>query len=215
MRIEQPLDPSQGQAAAQQYRVVSPAAVTVRRVYGIGQATVGEEAPKVADSPPDDGVTLDLSPEGREAARRAAQQEGADKRARAKQAEQPAAGGGSVEEWREQEQRLRELAERDRAVRSHEQAVRAMAGSQAVRSATYSYQVGPDGRLYVVDGELSFDTSEVPGDPEATLRKAEQLQRATAGTGQASPEDRAAAALAAAMAAKARQQLVQEQKNQG
>lgn len=213
MRIEQPLDPSQGQAAAQQYRLVSPPAVTVRRVYAIGQAP-GEDTPKVADAPPDDGVTLDLSPEGREAARRAAQQEGADKRAR-EEGGDPAEPSRAPEEWREQERRLLELAERDRAVRSHEQTVRAMAGGQAVRSATYSYQVGPDGRLYVVEGELSFDTSEVPGDPEATLRKAEQLQRATMGTGEASPEDRAAAALAAAMAAKARQRLFTEQKNQG
>ena len=94
-------------------------------------------------------------------------------------------------------------------VRAHEQAVRAAAGGLSAGT-RYSYQVGPDGRLYVVEGDVQCDMSEIPGDPEATLHKAEQLQRAASASGDTSPQDRLVAAEAAMMASRARQALRQQ-----
>ena len=203
MRIEA-IDPFPDHAAIQ--RVLSPPITPVRRVPAVGQAAGGEEPTKPAAGPPDSAVTLDLSPEGREAARRAMEDGGGKED---KERGEPGEGGRRevADEERALERRVQELAERDRKVRTHEQAVRAIAGTCGVRGTTYSYQVGPDGRLYVVDGQVSLDTSEVPGDPEATLRKAEQLQQAALSGGEASPQERAAAAVAAALAAQARQKL--------
>lgn len=206
MRIDQPLDPSQGHVAVQSRIPLPPPPVTVRRVLGIAQTAVGEETPKVAASPPDNSVTLDLSPEGREAARQAAL-EGLRKKASGQEDTPEKADDTPDAEEQAKAREVEELAERDREVRAHEQTLRAMAGTRVVRGATYAYEVGPDGRLYVVAGEVSFDTTEVPGDPEATLRKAEHLQKAALASADPSPQDRAAAAVAAAMAARARRKL--------
>ena len=37
---------------------------------------------------------------------------------------------------------------------------------------------GPDGKFYAVAGEVSIDTSAVPGNPRATIRKMQQVKRA-------------------------------------
>jgi hypothetical protein len=80
-----------------------------------------------------------------------------------------------------------------------------------VRSgASFSYQRGPDGRFYAVGGEVSIDTSPVPGDPQATASKAEQIQRAALAPAQPSGQDRAVAAQAARMAMEARLQQALE-----
>lgn len=217
MRIEQPLDASLGQAVPQHW-VTTPAPVTTRRVQAIAPTGTEEQTLNLAQTPPDDGVELDLSPEGREAARKAAlsalQDQLTGKNAKAEnpaadnQEDGAAATAAEPDAAKAEDQkRLQELAEQDRSVRAHEQVVRAMAGSRIVKGTSYSYKVGPDGKLYVVDAEISFDTAEVPGDPRATLRKAEQLERAVLAAGEASPQDRAAAAAAAALASAARQQL--------
>ena len=65
-----------------------------------------------------------------------------------------------------------QLKARDQEVRVHEAAHLAAAGGFAQGGASYSYQTGPDGRRYAVGGEVSINTSAVPGDPEATIRKA-------------------------------------------
>jgi hypothetical protein len=102
------------------------------------------------------------------------------------------------------------LRRKDREARAREQALRAAAGNLSTGRSNYSYQVGPDGRLYVVESQVQLDTSEVPGDPEATLRKAEQLQRVALAAGDASPEDRAVAAVASMMAARAKREISQD-----
>lgn len=103
-------------------------------------------------------------------------------------------------------QMVRELAARDREVRAHEAAHAAAGGSHA-GSPTFSYQQGPDGRSYAVGGEVSIDTSEVAGDPQATLEKAETIRSAALAPAQPSSADRAIAAKATTMAAKARSEL--------
>lgn len=104
----------------------------------------------------------------------------------------------------------RDLAERDREVRAHEQA-HASIGGQYASAPSYTYERGPDGRMYAVAGEVKIDTSPVPNDPEATLEKAEVIQRAALSVAEPSSADRAVAADARAMAAEARTQILQSE----
>lgn len=108
------------------------------------------------------------------------------------------------QEQREAEQKvIEQLSARDREVRAHEQA-HAAVGGQYAGSPTYTYQRGPDGVSYAVGGEVSIDTSPIPNDPEATLRKAEQIARAASAPAEPSGQDRSVAAQAAKMAQEAR-----------
>jgi hypothetical protein len=91
------------------------------------------------------------------------------------------------------------LAETDRHVRSHEQAHLAAAGPYARGGASYQYQTGPDGRQYAVGGEVSIDTSPIPGDPAATAQKARVIQAAANAPADPSTQDRQVAASAARM----------------
>lgn len=107
---------------------------------------------------------------------------------------------------------VRELAARDREVRQHEMAHQ-MAGGQYTGGATYTFERGPDGVMYAVGGEVSIDTSPVPGDPEATLQKAQTIERAAMAPADPSPQDLRVAASARAMAAEARAELLREQQD--
>ncbi|MGD2116889.1 MAG: putative metalloprotease CJM1_0395 family protein [Chromatiales bacterium] len=112
---------------------------------------------------------------------------------------------------KEEQAVINELKRRDAEVRAHEQAHLAAAGQYAKGAASYVFQKGPDGRNYAVGGEVRIDTSSVPGDPEATLRKAEQIKRAAFAPATPSGQDRAVAAQAASMAVKARIELSRQQ----
>lgn len=103
----------------------------------------------------------------------------------------------------------RELAQRDREVRTHER-THASVGGQYTTAPSYTYERGPDGRMYAVEGEVRIDTSPVPNDPQATLEKAEIIQRAALSVSEPSSADRAAASQARAMAAEARAEMVQQ-----
>lgn len=115
---------------------------------------------------------------------------------------------------REQEEAEREviheLAARDREVRAHEQA-HAAVGGQHAGSPVYQYQRGPDGVSYAVAGEVAISTSPVPGDPEATIRKAQQIARAAMAPADPSPQDRRVAAEASRLEAQARVELQQRE----
>ncbi|WP_339650222.1 putative metalloprotease CJM1_0395 family protein [Halopseudomonas pelagia] len=104
---------------------------------------------------------------------------------------------------------IRELASRDREVRTHEQAHKAV-GGQYAGAVSYSYERGPDGRLYAVGGSVAIDTAPVPGDPAATLQKLQQVQRAALAPAQPSAQDIAVAAQAAQAMAQARAELATE-----
>lgn len=105
---------------------------------------------------------------------------------------------------------IQELAARDREVRAHEQAHAAAAG-QYGSSPSYEYVRGPDGVSYAVGGSVDIDTSPIPGDPEASLRKAEQLQRAASAPAEPSGQDRQVAAQVAQMAQQARAELREQE----
>ena len=120
--------------------------------------------------------------------------------------ERRANGGRTEEELDAEREQIQELAARDREVRAHEQAHAAAAG-QYGSSPTYSFVRGPDGVSYAVGGSVDVDTSPIPGDPEATLRKAQQLRRAANAPAEPSAQDGRVAAQAAQMEMEARAEL--------
>jgi hypothetical protein len=119
------------------------------------------------------------------------------------------AAAGTTETAAEVSPELQELKRRDREVRTHEQAHKAAGGAHA-GSIHLEYTVGPDGKRYASSGEVSIDVSEVPGDPEATLRKMEVVQRAANAPAEPSGADRQVAAQAASTASRARAELATE-----
>jgi hypothetical protein len=106
---------------------------------------------------------------------------------------------------------IAQLTVTDRHVRSHEQAHLAAAGPYATGGPTYTYQQGPDGKLYAVGGEVSLDDSPVSGDPGATVEKEKTVIAAANAPADPSSQDRAVAAAAAMMEETAEQQLRQQQ----
>lgn len=110
---------------------------------------------------------------------------------------------------------IRALAQRDREVKAHEQAHQSVGGAYA-GSASYTYTTGPNGVRYAVSGEVPIDLSRVPNDPEATLQKANTVERAALAPAEPSAQDRQVAAQAVQLALEARseiQQLIQEARN--
>jgi len=97
---------------------------------------------------------------------------------------------------------LQRLKARDAEVRAHENAHRA-AGAGLVRGGGYTYQAGPDGRRYAIGGDVQIDVSTVPGDPQATAIKMEQVIRAALAPAEPSTQDRQVAAQAAQLRAEA------------
>lgn len=112
------------------------------------------------------------------------------------------------QEQRQRQLEITDLVQRDREVRTHEQA-HAAVGGQHAGSPTYSFKRGPDGQRYAVSGEVGIDTSPVPNDPEATLRKMEIVLRAALAPIEPSAQDLRVAALAQAQAAQARVELAE------
>lgn len=121
---------------------------------------------------------------------------------------------GSRELTPEEEQTLAELKRTDREVRRHEQAHKAAAGPYAQGGPVYRYMTGPDGRQYAVGGEVRLDTSEVKGNPEATIRKAQTIRRAALAPRDPSSKDRRVAAEARQMETEARRELAKQKRNE-
>jgi hypothetical protein len=113
-----------------------------------------------------------------------------------------------AEVLRQEQQEITELASRDREVRAHEQAHASVGGAYA-GAPTYTFKRGPDGKSYAVAGEVGIDTSPIPNDPEATLRKMELVQRAALAPAEPSAQDLRVAAEAATQATQARAELAQ------
>lgn len=104
------------------------------------------------------------------------------------------------------QQQIEQLAERDREVRAHEQA-HAAVGGQYAGSPVYDYTRGPNGRNYASSGHVKIDVSAIPGDPEATLQKAQTVRRAALAPAEPSSADRSVAAKASQMAVEARSEI--------
>jgi len=118
----------------------------------------------------------------------------------------PARGAATSGLSKEEQRVLDQLEARDREVRIHEAAHMAAGGSLVRGSASYSYQRGPDGKLYAIGGEVSLDVSE-GRTPEETLAKADKIRAAALAPAQPSGQDMHVAAAAARMAAEAQAEL--------
>ncbi|MCW9050778.1 MAG: putative metalloprotease CJM1_0395 family protein [Motiliproteus sp.] len=110
-------------------------------------------------------------------------------------------------EQRQEREQISELSAIDRDVRAHE-AAHAAAGGSIAGSPSFSYTRSPDGRLYATGGEVSIDTSPVPGDPQATIDKAETIIRAANAPADPSPQDLRVAASAQALLVDAQAELL-------
>lgn len=110
-------------------------------------------------------------------------------------------------------QEVQALKARDQEVRRHEQA-HASAGGVYAGAPQYDFTTGPDGGRYAIGGEVSIDTAPVPGDPQATLEKAQTVRRAALAPAEPSEQDRRVAAEASQMAAQARVELLQLQRSE-
>lgn len=106
-----------------------------------------------------------------------------------------------------------ELQARDREVRAHEQAHKS-AGGQYAGAISYSYQRGPDGRRYAVGGSVPIDVSPVAGDPQATIRKMQQVRRAALAPAEPSSADRQVAQQASRTESEARRAMAQSRQEQ-
>lgn len=121
-----------------------------------------------------------------------------------------APGSTASEELTEQErQEVRKLEMRDREVRIHEQAHKAVGGGLA-GPVDLSLEHGPDGKSYAVNGSVSIDVSSVKGDPEATLVKMRRVQAAAMAPVNPSGADQQIAARAAARLAEALQDVARK-----
>ena len=110
----------------------------------------------------------------------------------------------------EEEEEVADLKQRDAEVRRHEQAHAAI-GGQYASAPRYQYETGPDGVQYAVDGEVSIAASPIPGDPEATIEKAQQVRRAALAPESPSAQDQQVAALAQQQINQARAELARQE----
>ncbi|SLM30741.1 conserved hypothetical protein [Desulfamplus magnetovallimortis] len=106
---------------------------------------------------------------------------------------------------------LEELKNADTEVRAHEMAHIAAGGQYVTSGAKLEYRKGPDGNNYAVAGEVSIDSSPIPGDPKATAEKMRQIQQAALAPASPSSQDRKVASRASALAAKALSELMIQQ----
>lgn len=104
---------------------------------------------------------------------------------------------------------LLELRATDASVKAHEASHLAAAGGLARSGASFKYTRGPDGNQYAVAGEVSIDSSE-GSTPRETIQKARRIRAAALAPANPSPQDRAVAANASAMATRATAELAKE-----
>ncbi|MDH5357237.1 MAG: putative metalloprotease CJM1_0395 family protein [Gammaproteobacteria bacterium] len=112
------------------------------------------------------------------------------------------------------QQQIQKLKARDQVVRAHEAAHLAAGAGVVSGGANFTFQRGPNGVQYAIGGEVSIDTSEIAGNPEATLRKAEQIRAAALAPAQPSSQDIKVAAKASQMAIEARAEIAQQRRSE-
>jgi hypothetical protein len=115
----------------------------------------------------------------------------------------------SEKQYNEQ-RHLQQLKSIDRAVRAHELAHQSVGGRYVTSGARFQYERGSDGRNYAIAGEVSIDTSEIPGNPQATLAKAKVILRAALAPVDPSAQDRQVAAIATSMIQQALASVAQD-----
>jgi hypothetical protein len=110
-----------------------------------------------------------------------------------------------------QQRMVNDLASRDSEVRAHEAAHQA-AGGGMTGAASFTYQQGPDGKMYAIGGEVSINMKS-GSSPEETIANARQIAAAAMAAGSPSPQDFAVASSARVMEMKAQQQLTKKEQD--
>lgn len=103
---------------------------------------------------------------------------------------------------------VQDLQSRDTEVRAHEAAHQG-AGGGMTGGASYTYQQGPDGRMYAIGGEVSISIQS-GSTPQEAVRNAQQAIAAAMAPSDPSGQDFAVASSAMVMLMKAQQQLAKE-----
>jgi len=113
------------------------------------------------------------------------------------------------EELSEDEKQLvKDLQARDAEVKTHEAAHQA-AGGGMTGAASFSYQQGPDGKMYAIGGEVGI-AAPSGSTPEETIANAQQVIAAAMAPANPSGQDFAVASSARIMMIKAQQQKIKE-----
>jgi len=107
----------------------------------------------------------------------------------------------------EEKEMVFELQARDAEVRAHEAAHQS--GGAATGGATYTYQIGPDGKMYAIGGEVSISFGS-GSTPQETIANAQAVIASALAPANPSGQDMAVASSAMVMMMKAQQQLAQE-----
>jgi hypothetical protein len=97
--------------------------------------------------------------------------------------------------------------ETDRSVRGHERLHQLALGPYAGSGVQLDTARAPDGTRYAVAGRIRADLSPVPGNPEATIRKANAIRRAALAPASPSAADMRVAAEAYRLAQSAKSDL--------
>jgi len=115
-------------------------------------------------------------------------------------------------ELSEDEKRLvLDLQSRDAEVKAHESAHQS--GGASTGAATFSYQQGPDGKMYAIGGEVSISVKS-GSTPQETIANARAVMSAALAPADPSGQDQAVASSAAMMIAKAEQQIAKEKQSE-
>lgn len=110
----------------------------------------------------------------------------------------------------DEKRQVEELQQRDREVRSHEQA-HAAAGATNVR---YEFQVGPDGHAYAVGGSADIQIQSPSNDPDRKMSEASRMRAAALAPADPSAEDMAVAARASRIEAEARAEKIESEREE-
>lgn len=100
-----------------------------------------------------------------------------------------------------------DLQARDAEVRAHEAAHQS--GGASTGGATYTYQQGPDGKMYAIGGEVSV-SFQSGSTPQETIANAQAVIASALAPADPSGQDMAVASSAMVMMMKAQQQLARE-----
>lgn len=118
----------------------------------------------------------------------------------------------SIDNLSEEDKKVVErLKQIESQVVRHEQAHIAAGGGLVSGGASYNYTTGPDGKRYIVGGEVQIDSAPIPNDPEATILKMQQVRSAALAPSDPSPQDRAVANMASKNEMNARMELSKKQ----
>lgn len=113
----------------------------------------------------------------------------------------------------DQQRKVAELEQIDRAVHAHEAAHLAAAQGLATSGATYTYVYGPDGKRYAVGGEVGIDTS-AESKPQANIDKGRRIRAAAMAPADPSPQDYQVASAGDQLVTLGRTELAAQQRQQ-